>query len=232
LIELLLFAAKPQTTTTQVYSLETDGYSKIDTAWFAAGAMIWIRTMSSGLEAAMALPSAVAPLIEQIHAAPTQLVLAFAGAGSQALYWLHAVAGSSRTIIEAIDCYAPRSLADFIGHAPSQAVAAATGHAMATAALARARNLSDGSVPLLGIGVTAAISTDRHRRGANQAFVAVHGTNQTWGYHLRLASGHASRSAEEKLVSMLVIHAVAAACGIGDLPRIPLAQGDRVDLRS
>ncbi len=54
-------------------------------------------------------------LIGRIHAVPPRIVYAFAGAGSLALWWLHGVAGSSRTLLEAIDCYAPRSLEPLLG---------------------------------------------------------------------------------------------------------------------
>jgi hypothetical protein len=38
-----------------------------------------------------------------IHQAARPTVMEYAGAGSQALWWLHSVAGSSRTILEASD---------------------------------------------------------------------------------------------------------------------------------
>jgi hypothetical protein len=44
-------------------------------------------------------------IITTIHATPQKIVFEFAGAGSQALTWLHAVGGSSRTILEATDRY-------------------------------------------------------------------------------------------------------------------------------
>lgn len=42
-------------------------------------------------------------LITAIHTAARPCVIEFAGAGSQALWWLHSVAGSSRTVLEATD---------------------------------------------------------------------------------------------------------------------------------
>jgi hypothetical protein len=43
-----------------------------------------------------------------IHATPHMMTMNFAGAGAQALAWLHSVGGSSRTILEATDRYVPR----------------------------------------------------------------------------------------------------------------------------
>jgi hypothetical protein len=56
--------------------------------------------------------------ITSIHQTPHRLVFEFAGAGSLALFWLHSVPGSSRTVLEATDRYAAASLADLIGATP------------------------------------------------------------------------------------------------------------------
>jgi hypothetical protein len=42
-------------------------------------------------------------IIESVHASGTRLVYEFTDAGSFALAWLHAVAGSSRTVLEATE---------------------------------------------------------------------------------------------------------------------------------
>lgn len=151
--------------------------------------------------------------ITAIHAAPPRLVFAFAGAGSLALHWLHAVAGSSRSVLEARDCYAPRSLAELLGGAPAQAVSAETALAMAGWAAGRAAALAEGDWPLLGVACTAAIATDRSRRGADRAFVAVRAGAGASTYALTLAKGLRDRAGQEELVSRLIILAVARACG-------------------
>ncbi|HNP73777.1 MAG TPA: hypothetical protein PKK15_21865, partial [Kouleothrix sp.] len=64
--------------------------------------------------------------IGAIHGSAHKLVLEFAGAGSMALFWLHAVPGSSRTVLEATDRYAATSMADLLGAPPGQAVSEPT----------------------------------------------------------------------------------------------------------
>ncbi len=159
--------------------------------------------------------------IKAIHAAPPRLVYLFSGAGSQALTWLHAVAGSSRSVLEASDAYAPRALALLLGASPAQAVSAATAEAMAARAFARAAILAEADWPLLGVACTAAIATDRTRRGADQAFVAVCGAAGTHTYALTLRAAGSSagrrRSGQEQLVSQLVIAAISAACNLPTL---------------
>lgn len=150
--------------------------------------------------------------IAHIHAAPQRLVLAFAGAGSLGLAWLHAVPGSSRTVLEAVDAYAPRSLSEIVGGPPEQAVSAATATAMAQWAYRRAMHLADGDWPLLGVGLTAAISTDRTRLGADRGFVAVQAADGLQLYDLALSKA-LSRAEQEERISTLLIRAITAACG-------------------
>lgn len=169
----------------------------------------------------------ILPTIEAIHAAPPRLVYVFAGAGSLALHWLHAVAGSSRTVLEARDCYAPRSLAEILGGAPAQAVSGATARAMADWAYRRAAALAEGEWPLLGVACTAAIATDRARRGADRAAVAVRSAAGDRTYTLTLARGRRDRESQEALVSSLVVLAVAQACGVAT-PALPLLEGEEL----
>jgi uncharacterized protein YfiM (DUF2279 family) len=156
---------------------------------------------------------ALATVVGQIHAAPQRLVYIFAGAGSLALWQLHRVAGSSRTILEATDCYAPTALADLLGAAPAQAVSAATAREMAAAARRRALALAADGWPLLGVGCSAAIATDRARRGADRCELAVCGAAAGHSYTLMLGKWR-DRAAQEQLIAELVIAAIARACGL------------------
>jgi hypothetical protein len=200
----------------------------------------------------MMLSQTILRAVHAIHAAPPRLVYVFAGAGSLALYWLHATPGSSRTLLEALDCYAPRALAEAAGATPVQAVSVETAEALALRALVRAAALTDHAVPLLGVACTAAIATDRARRGADRACVTVcgpllsgllptapggsipsgdaaHATSSagvaTTSYLLTLRAAGAragrDRSAQEELVSRLVLYAIARACVI-DLAELAL----------
>ncbi|MFQ3664010.1 MAG: hypothetical protein SNJ69_16680 [Chloroflexaceae bacterium] len=169
------------------------------------------------------------PLIQAIHAAPQRLVYVFAGAGSLALHWLHAVAGSSRTLLEARDCYASRSLAAVLGAPPVRAVSVETASAMADWAWHYATSLAEGPWPLLGVGCTAAIVTDRARRGADRAVVAVRSASGTRIYELLLARERRDRAGEEALISRLVILAIAEACGLGEV-RLDLEPGEALRL--
>lgn len=165
--------------------------------------------------------------VQAIHAAPPRLVYVFAGAGALALHWLHAVAGSSRTVLEARDCYAPRSLAEVVGDGRPQAVSRAVAAEMASWAFRRAALLALDDAPRLGVGCTAAIATDRARRGLDRAFVAVSHGLAPRVYELGLSKAGRSRAEQELLVSRLVIRAVALACG-APAPALALLADERL----
>jgi Cytidylyltransferase-like len=156
---------------------------------------------------------AIAQVVAQIHATPITLVLEFTGAGSLALFWLHSVPGSSRTILEATDRYAATALTDLLGHAPATSVAQETAAAMAIQAYRRAMRLSDGATPCLGIACTATITTDRAKRGDHHCWIAVRDSAGVTSYGLVLTKGLRDRLAEETVVSQLLLHGISEACG-------------------
>ena len=112
-------------------------------------------------------------LIAAIHATPHKVVIEFAGAGAQALTWLHGVGGSSRTILEATDRYAATSLIDLLGFEPVQFTSLKVARAMATQAYIRACDLVDAGEPVTGLGGTATLATDRRKRWQHRGRVAV-----------------------------------------------------------
>ncbi len=158
-------------------------------------------------------------IIDQIHAAPQRLVLEFAGAGSLGLWWLHSVAGSSRTILEATDRYTAASLADLLGTMPETFVTLSTARQMAQRAYWRAIELNSNLTPLdqqagpvLGAACTAAIATDHPKRGEHRVVVAVRQALTVTLYQVVLAKGQRDRVGEETVVGQLLLQAIARAC--------------------
>jgi hypothetical protein len=174
--------------------------------------------------------AAVTDVVRALHATPQQAVIEVAGAGTLAVSWLHAVGGSSRTVLEANDRYCHASLAELLGTVPASAVTAAAARAMAAAALRRARSLAEPGTPVVGAGCTAALATDRRRRGADRAFVAVAGALGTAVSELSFPSAatavvddgdrspdeqrDVTRRRQEEAVSALLVAELAAACGV------------------
>ncbi len=168
-------------------------------------------------------------IIEQIHNSAHKLVFEFAGAGSLALFQLHSVAGSSRTILEATDRYAATSLVELLGQVPEQFVSRETATAMAAQAYRRAMRLAEPGTACLGVACTAAIATDRERRGEDRCWIAVRDSAGVSSYGLVMIKAARDRLGEEQLVSQLLLQAIAAGCGIAATVRLDMLAGEQVE---
>lgn len=168
------------------------------------------------------LPADIGALVGRIHATPAQLVLEFTGAGALALAWLHAVGGSSRTVLEASDRYHPASLASAIGFTPTRFTSAVVSAGLADTARGRALQLAAADAPVFGVGASAAIATDRGKRGEHRCLVALAGPLGATGFELTLEKGARDRTGEEELVSRVILAAVAEGSGVLATPELPL----------
>jgi hypothetical protein len=160
-----------------------------------------------------------APLdaVARLHATPHRMVYAFAGAGSRALAWLHAVGGSHRTVLEAHDHYHPASLAEALGATPETAVAPAVAEGLAVASRTRARRLvaaDDPPGPAFGLGLTATIATDRRKRGEHRIELASADALGVRGASFVLSKGARDRAGEEGLVGRWLLALAAEASGL------------------
>jgi nicotinic acid mononucleotide adenylyltransferase len=174
-------------------------------------------------------------MISALHASGRKAALAITGGGSGAVGELLRVPGGSRLLIEAQIPYDERALARFLGFAPAQACSADTAIAMAQTARARAARLVPSSgvgvgADLVGLGATAALVSDRPRRGEHRfhiAFANAGGPNST-GAHCTcvLAKGRRDRAAEEDLVSRAIVLWLARACGVAAPSPKSLVDGD------
>jgi Cytidylyltransferase-like len=157
-------------------------------------------------------------LISALHASGRKAALAITGGGSGAVGELLRVPGGSRLLIEAQIPYDALALAAFLGSAPAQACSSDTAIAMAQTARARAARLVPAAPDLVGLGATAALVSDRPRKGEHRfhiAFANAAGPNST-GAHCTcvMAKGRRDRAAEEDLVSRAIVLWLARACGI------------------
>src|SRR5262247_4866612 len=107
-------------------------------------------------------------LISALHASGRKAALAITGGGSGAVGELLRVPGGSRLLIEAQVPYDALALATFLGFAPAQACSTDTAIAMARRVRARASRLVPAGAELVGLGATAALVSDRPRRGEHR----------------------------------------------------------------
>ena len=154
-----------------------------------------------------------------LHDSPWQGTVHLTGGGAGMLSELLAEAGASRTLIEARVPYAEGSLEALLGSRPDQACSAPTGRALAMAAFQRALHL--GAQPAFGFGITASLATDRPKRGACRAHLAVQTLGHTSQTQLQLSG---QRAAQESALVDFAWQTLLGALDLGSFPQAPLDQ--------
>ena len=171
-------------------------------------------------------------LISALHGSGRKAALAITGGGSGAVGELLRVPGGSRLLIEAQIPYDEQALAAFLGFAPAQACSAETAIAMAQAARARAAGLAPspgvgvGIDLVVGLGATAALVSDRPRRGEHRFHLAFANAAGVAHCTCVLAKGRRDRAAEEDLVARAIVLWLARACGVAALSPQSLVDAD------
>lgn len=145
-------------------------------------------------------------LSESIQASGYQAILAVAGGGSGAVHQLLSHPGASRFVLDVRIPYSPAALADFLGETTEQACSAETAAKMAK----RAWAMNPADQPL-GVSSTAALQTNRARRGDDRAFVCIKTTGAEMLFRLDFLE--ASRAEQETRLSLALLNLLAEAVG-------------------
>jgi hypothetical protein len=161
-------------------------------------------------------------LISRIHASPTHMVLAVTGGGSGLISSLRTVPGASNTVLECGVPYASAALRDWLGITPDQNCSADTALQMAAQAHRRAvalharmnAEVATDREHICGVGLTAALATNRERKGEERAFFAMHSYDWTRLTEFQFTKGALTRTEEEACLSELCVIELAKGCGI------------------
>ena len=153
-------------------------------------------------------------LVQTIHDAPERIIFVSAGAGTEALSNLLAVAGATRTLLEALVPYSTAAFDDFLGQTPTKYVTERTARLLAGRAFTRARWLAGTDSPVVGVACTATIITDRPKRGNHRAYIATWQPDRLVEFGIHLQKGHRDRAGEEHLVSQVILNAIADALSL------------------
>jgi nicotinic acid mononucleotide adenylyltransferase len=154
-------------------------------------------------------------LIAALHASGRKAALAITGGGSGAIGELLRIPGGSRLLVEAQVPYDAQALESFLGFAPAQACSAETAIALAERAQARALRLVPVGSDVVGLGATAALVSDRPRKGEHRFHIAAASAGGVAHCTAVLAKGRRDRAAEEDLVTRAIVLWLARACGVG-----------------
>ncbi len=164
--------------------------------------------------------------LSAIHSSGRQAVIAVAGGGSLAIADLLTVPGASAFLLEARVPYSSRALTEWLGRAPEQSCSRETALAMSVVAYQRARQMSADSEMAIGVGCTAALVSDRPKRGEHRAWIATQTMNATQLVELSLSKGLRDRADEERLVADALLRLLSETCGLASLPEVVLQAGD------
>ncbi len=151
--------------------------------------------------------------IQQIHDADGKIILAITGGGASSVTKLLAVPGASNTLLSAFIPYHDEELTAYLGEKPETACSSKTARTMAMVAWQRAREL-EREGPVFGVGCTAALATNRDRRGTDRCFVAIQSAERTTEIAVTFDKSGRSREKEEHLCSTLVLGFIAESLGI------------------
>lgn len=171
-------------------------------------------------------------LIQHIHGAGKQLVVAVTGGGSRAISALLEVPGASASVLEGIVPYAQSALEDWLGSAPSSSCSERTARQMAMAAFERAQKLSQHERrKLVGIGATASLVSNRPKHGPHRIHVAWQSVEATVAYSCELDKGARNRAQEEAATTSLVLEVIAEAVGLSHARSAPHSLHERNNRR-
>jgi hypothetical protein len=170
-------------------------------------------------------------LIEALHHQSKKYVIVLTGGGSSVAGLLLGVPGGSRNLLEVHIPYHSEALSEFLGGRPEHSCSAATSQAMAARAYQRAAWLAAGE-PVLGVGGTASLVSDRPKRGDHRFHVTVRGAQGSKTYSLTLNKGARDREGEESVLDAVVLNAMAEAAGVPLRLETPLLPGEAVQIES
>ncbi len=154
-------------------------------------------------------------MVDGILAAGRPLSVAVTGGGSRGISWLLNHPGASRVMVEAQVPYFLEAVADYLGRPGPHRVREETARVLAATARGRALRLSRNG-GAIGVGATAALATDRVRKGRDQAFVCTRGPRVYSFASLRFDSGASDRLSQEEVLSAVLLARCAAASGAVD----------------
>ena len=137
-----------------------------------------------------------------------KLMLIISGAGIQAAKWLLDVPGASKTVLEIRVPYSDKSMNSLLGYTPEHFVSEATVLDMAKKAYEKSITLRTRNEKVFGIACTAAITTDRTRRGNNHAYICLWSPNSRNIEHLTLEKGKRDRIDEDHIISQSIINTI------------------------
>ena len=133
-------------------------------------------------------------LIEEIHSSGWKSVWAITGGGIAAVHCIMSHPGASRFVLDVRIPYSAEALENFLGEDVDSACSEETARKMAAKALEKGT---------LGVACTAALRTNRERKGADRAFICIQSAEKIVCEQIDLEPD--SRGAQDAYVSGVLL---------------------------
>lgn len=167
--------------------------------------------------------------VGQLRKTPWLIYAVTTGACGELMPMLWQPAGASNNVLGDRFTYAQEETIEFLGFKPDSFVSVETACSLATAAYFQGRKLAakrgKNENDVMGVGMTAAVTTDRERRGADQVIIAVRTLHGLWTVSalLRKPENFAEDAEEHRLLQgnladLLTLNAILAAAGVSQVP--------------
>jgi hypothetical protein len=160
--------------------------------------------------------------VAALHDLPPKLYATCTGAGAGLLSLLWRTAGASRTLLGFEFPYDARVVQHAIGRAPASYCSEEAALALAVSSFFKGQRAlveqGDPTTPVIGLGLTAAVATDRTRRGADRVHIAVRTDTTAFGLSAQFDSRSLTRSDEGRLCDLLALNAILYAVGRAQVP--------------
>lgn len=142
-------------------------------------------------------------VISRLRQSQLKFVVTISGGGSPFLSDYLSVPGASQTFLEARIPYAPLATDDFLGFHPENYTSERTARLLAAAALRRSQILAPDANPLalLGVGATAALVSERPKKGAHRVHCSILSRLGTFSASMTLKKNARTRAQEERLAA-------------------------------
>jgi hypothetical protein len=167
------------------------------------------------------LDSAVNAAVAALHDHPPKLYATCTGAGAGLLGFLWRTAGASRTLLGFEFPYDARVFQNTIGRTPASYCSDDAALSLAVSSYFKGQRAlveqGDLSTPVIGLGLTAAVSTDRTRRGADRVHIAVRTDGSAYAVSAQFDSSQLTRREEGDLCDLIALNALLHAAGIEQL---------------
>ena len=143
----------------------------------------------------------------------------YAAGGSLLISDIATTPGASNVLLASHVPYHNQAMIDLLGYEPSSFCSALTSRRLAMSALLHARQLANESDDrfLYGVGITAALRSDRPKRGAHRAYIAIQTPYKTAVWHVPFEKNALTRQQEERILADLALRIIGSALEFEDV---------------